>query len=1071
MFKKNKGKSSDWQPVVLHALHNEHISSKGREEKKANPIQIGKNINKSPMILVLGIFVFSLIIGFVLPVRLISPEEFSLSGELIKDITIMYASVVATMLGLCVTAFIFLNDTLKNRADADKSLRSTVNEVFKNYSNKLKWVAVGSAAAIITVVILNVFGKLGFEHMDLSSWEFKTFIVSTVMSVGYVVLIIVFSCRITYSDRLICRQSEKDHKNLEKVLAEIEEKIYANVPENVVDKLKYQDIHDNYNMSMVYVLTFPYRYGITKAPSKTNYSRYTEFLRDMGYIETVIDKICQNNINDSIVASDSVLDSMRIGFKWLYAERKGDKNHIDVRDANRYLDFIKYCLIVAERFMAHGYDNDLMEKAFEEKRKEFAALPVPCLDSNPQPADKRNASENGSTQCDSKGRRIINFKRNLSTLIDNFFYVYEVLYMYKNALIHIENTDAEKDRSRLDRMVSDSAERLAKLLKALLIERFTSFVKINDVNIGNSMVRKGWFNHTVFNDSSFTCSDFEFARLEDTVMRNCDLSTCTLRNADASAADMIGSNLNYSNLIGIDLSDAVLTRTQMSDVAFRDPEMDRAFVQRPIIVEDLPAELKNAETREFLSAIPYTKDSSGRRCICVADMLLEYGSNPENAKRLNENKRLSPDRKRRLSEKVVEWREQTRLYQTNYSDRANDYDAVKDAVSVLRNGINSGRYDNNPGKLMEQVYNALKGFEQKRKTSVIGRKLYNALYDISRIEDETTYQLRKAIFGKTYFRAANLKGATLDEVSLTSADFSHILMSFASYRNADLGESKMFSTTAKGTDFSGCNLRNCDIYRTDFSDAVFRNANLFHVIIACSNLLNANFTEAIMLNSSIINTDPIKNPADGTSYLFQNLHDERHQKDAQLSNAGCRWVLETKYGMDLYSNTKKQSAPIAVRSDWTDVIATESVFIGVDLDTSIFDRANLRRTVFADCAMRWGSFVSADFSDAMLACCSMHQTNLEGCDFAHALLHDVDMSSCCLQNSNMIGMICRNVDFSDCDMRNVNISNCVFINCRFDNTLLDNANVIRARTDASCTCVGASTTQIKGINKSNFFRA
>ena len=596
--------------------------------------------------------------------------DFEVATSIVRDINIMLISTNATSIGLYVTAFIFLNDSLKTRANEDVTLREAVDNILQRYRKNMLFIAFSIIVTVALEVISNftlgvgdATGQVGFEDtmVPLLSFRWFFFVFISACAIFLTFWTIMCSKDITHSDGLIAAEAQLNMIEHRERLIELYNRVLSDADayntltaeERLAEGVEGRELLDNladrkYSFGQACCISgvaenksggegqdiviklgdreFSFREAccsssVTKSEDEDGQSEQDIIIqlgKEVRFIETIISRICENNIDKSIMNNDFVFSSMRSGFKYLYA-RKDGSNQVDIREENRFLDHIKYQLLSTCRNDESPYDNDKVEEVFEKARLAYKFTVSDECD--------YSASIEEINSIDNKQHGYIrDYKDNTAAIIDEFFEGYEQLVGYRDALIHYSEYNGRDERSRrwkirkktstdkkYKKMIAPirwlyggwnkltaseakkkSAEKrdievrrqakersdnrrilgYAKVMKRVLLDRFTSFVKINDISLGNSVFDKGWLNYSELSDSNFTHSSFRFSRIENAVLRRCDLSTGNFIQADASNSDFTGSNFNYSDMTGIDLTNSIIDGCQMNVIRLRDIRID-----------------------------------------------------------------------------------------------------------------------------------------------------------------------------------------------------------------------------------------------------------------------------------------------------------------------------------------------------------------------------------------------------------------------------------------------------------------------------------------------------------------
>ena len=1000
--------------------------------------------------------------------------------SIVRDINILLISTSATLLGLYITAFIFLNDSLKSRVKEDQTIKEAVDFILLRYRNNMIWIALGTIAAIILEVVCNIAlggpqGDLSIENTRLLLTDIKwyLFVCATVFSIFIIAWVIWASKDITNSDDLIARQSFSNlkwHKDfLLKRFREVKENSKNITPGSATDfsTKSGKDILDDFGKGQG-IYTFERAYYSIKDKihgrkgTDEEGELFPEIKKDQDYIiqlgkvvrliELIIGRISDNNIDKSIMNNELLFQSMCSGFLWLYGRETRDAV-LDVRDVNRFLDHLKYQIITDKRFQEKPFENSEVEEAFGRAKEAFERL-----DHN-EKSDKilelLKIEQDGGLDKENKYIYKISFikdyKENIRAIIKDFFMDYEHLIGYRDALVHFDRYRRTRRRRRRDEAANENGETkteeeelkenkkilaYAELLKRILLDRFMSFVKVNDLNLGNSTLDKSWFNYSELSDSNFTHTSFKFSRMENAIFRNCDLSTCNFVLADASNTDFQGSNFSYSNLTGLDLTEAILNCAQMNSVLLRDERLDH-YIGGTLLINNI----KNNE--------------EVRRCRDDLDKLISSKA-PESAVAEQELKQVRTERRsgKVIAELVLDLSGEKEGEWLGSYTSSREQDMLPSLFLPPSQGKQCrGLLEDSYHKIMEDV---IEPHIEFRKRNKISARLLRVYSEGRKAEKPSLKGLREAWSGKVYFGVAILKSASVNEVSMKNVDFSHVQIDMASFVDSDLSETDMYYTSAQKTKFFRTNLNGLDAYRADFTGSNFTEANMVDAVITDCALTGCNFEKAILLNCMIVNSQEELPEAQRHPYMSRFIrrraegHDplqtllEYVEDEEEIDGRNCH-----------IANLDEKCA--CIDCEFSDVIGDRMSIMNVNMMRSKFNRASAQNAFLYNVLMRWCDLIGADFSNSLCHGVSFHQSGLAGAKFARAKFFACEFSNTDLSGANLISGKIEKAIFDEANLSRCNIScafvrNCSFNKCNFDGVILTDTvfeNVIFSKIDFS----------------------
>ena len=1033
------------------------------------PIKCKKKRRVNIILLVIG-----LVLGVVCITTIILSLVFSdstIGGSIVRDINIVLISTTTTLLGLYVTAFIFLNDSLKNRTKEDPQIKEAVNDILDGYRNNMIYLAIGTIITIVIQIVCNVIlGRpqeydTSIENMRVSfnSVIWIVFILASGCTLFIIAWIILASKDIMSSDYLIAQQSERNLKSHMSALLELYQKVERGEktkPGELTSDMSGKDImdtfaHKEYSFRLAYDSLEKSRERNRQSDINNAFKSKEAYVIRFGkivrFIESIVSRICDNNIDKSIMNGNLLTQSMSSGFEYLYCS-ESQNSVLDVRDEKRFLDHLKYQIITSKRFENKPFDNLEVEAAFSRAKNEFSKLSFSDSSENPtfQNFLRRLATDDYSETdtTTTQSEYIIEYKKQMKEIIGEFFDGFEHLVGYRDALVRYGQYDEraknkrfiKNKRSKDVEKVSNDERRIleyAEIFKRVLIDRFTSFVKINDLNLGNSTLDKGWFNYSELSDSNFTHSSFRYARMENAILRNCDLSTCSFILADASDTDFMGSNFNYSDLTGMDLTDCNLNKTQMNSIILRDARIDNyfglkvLFRSENIVIDELDERKRwqksiRERAREGNSA---TSDEKIR----------EAFSNLRDGKAIREDI-LGTISGRRVVKGLEKLGASCCLPKTDTNTQINT-----DEGCVLDESY----------KLINEY---LTDFIKYRKYNKVSREIYNKIPSVREKEDILFKDEREKYLGKIYFGVASLRSASVNEVLMKDIDFSFVPISEASFRDSDLSGAEMYYTMAQSVMFHRTNLNRMDAYISDFKGSNFCEATLVGSTLTDCNFQGCNFSKALLLNSVVFNTNQspqLKSKNENASKqdtIYSPLYLKHFIKKVVDEPNEIQKMLEKVDDEEIFveNGVEKRRHIIELDADrnfsdceFSDVIANEMLVFNTNMMRSRFDRASIRSAMFYNTLLRWCMSKQANFANSIFIGASFHQASFEETNFSRARFFACEFSNANMDNSTFIStkmekIIFDETNLSNCKFSSAVIRNCTFNKCNFEQVIFDN---------------------------------
>ncbi len=701
-------------------------------------------------------------------------------------------------------------------------------------------------------------------------------------------------------------------------------------------------------------------------------------------MEDLINKICSNNIDKSIIGGEKHFDSMRHGFAWLFCHndvnRSSSYQRIDIRDRNRYLDYIKYQIMVASKYVEFSpKTSDEIDYFYEKIQQAFDNKPFSI-----------------------KVKSITRFKEEVIQLIDIFFHVYETLTKYRDALFQEEeirknvNIDAEAP------VIPSDVVRLSAVAVRVLLDRFVSFVKINDLNFGNSTFNRSWFNYSELSNSNYAGSNFKNARIENAKVKNCDISTSNLSLADGSGTDFSNSNFDYSNLTGINLDNATINNCQFNRALFRDTNLD---TYKNAIKEHYLSEL-----REIVENDDSTKEEK-TYAIRILTLFDCWGASSFNSDSIKKIKNIY---------------QSIKLPEINVSDDM-------PSVSILSCQINEN-----------DIIQNTKDFIKRRLGSHISSELLSYVRECLTNESREEQLDREERYGKILLDIANLTSVSAKGSQMKETDFCHIDMQKASFENSDLSASTLYYTCAEFVSFIYSNLNDIRCFESDFFASNFSNSVMNNSQFANCNLNGTNWNKSILIGSTFIDVsdcmDAIINNNSNLSMSLQLKSCFDSSPDETLIKDTVKTIEQTSYE----TNKFWQKNCAINDSTFKNVLADNTDFINIIASRSSFNDASLKNSFIANCRMHLTDFIHSDLRYAYLVCSSMSQSNFSYANMTMSKIHYVDFCNANLSNALLNISELNHVLFVSSNLEGINLSgstikNCAFKDCRFENVILAGA--------------------------------
>lgn len=815
---------------------------------------------------------------------------------------------------------------------------------------------------------------------------------------------------------------------------------------------------------------------------KTENMKMIQLCKNVRIMEDLIDKICNNNIDKSIVKGDHRIESVKYGFQWLFCnssetymydstrENLTYKN-IDIRDKYRYLDFIKYQIMVSGRNLECG--------------------PKTASDIDTRYFKISSVFDNKIEFKDKKKNYIDNFKKNISHLIDVFFEIYTLLVEYRdnlfmeedirrvldNELIKnknkslnnnekceevIENSGQKTEIDNSLYMPSSEIVMLSFVALRVLTDRFVSFVKISDLNFGNSTFNRAWFNYSELSNSNYAGTSFKHARMENALIKNCDLSTCNFSYVDASGTDFTGSNFNYSNMTGINLKDSVLNFCQIQNAVLRDTSVDMyktGFLDNLFNIDQIRSMYSDKLSDEIDSNVLVDtevynkeKDNLTKEDIKLIDEFENVKKDYLIFKNLWETSNVNTVK---FKEDIISF-----LMSIEFSDIKND----EYPIEILDFSISS----KNRKRINELIKKYIISYTEK----IIPSSVLARIEKLLKMENENSRRNREEVYGKIRIYPSVLTNTTAKNVQMSNMDFSHITMTNASFEDADLSGADMYYTTANGASFIRSNLNNSNWFESDFHMANFSNAIINNAEFVNCNLKNTNWNKSILINSLFVDaSNTLRNIINSEDkefrFYLEYFFNLEKQVDSIISTKLNDYVLPSKA-----QETYWQNECTLNESKIENALVDNATFINIIADKASFNKSSLKNCFMANCSMHLSDLINVDFRYVYIVFSSFGSSNISESNITMAKVLNSEFCNANLSNSllnssfvnrvlfkgsnlsnlNLTNATIKNSAFISCDIDGMIIQNTTFENCVFEDILFENIIASHSASFINCKC-------------------
>ena len=585
-----------------------------------------------------------------------------------------------------------------------------------------------------------------------------------------------------------------------------------------------------------------------------------------------------------------------------------------------------------------------------------------------------------------RGNILINYKKSLREMLKDMFNVLGNLVNFDQYLTVVEDMSAYQSSTKGDDMIylksKDQTKQILALtetVKALILEYLVGYVKIRSLNLPHSFLKEAKFTHSILNDGNFMSSELTDAVFRCSSMRSCDLSMCALDGIDAVGADMRRSTFNYSDLSGADFSSAVLKECSLNSVTLFD---------RRIVLKDTYYNINFVSGR-----VNFANGSENTPVECEEAVCHSYNSFAVNS-----------------------WKEG---------------DIVNNIIAKITRNTDNDLKRQTMDMEMDNLGELLKDFNNNINNAVEEYRVEYATVCPSPVFMNWAEKVYKEHNYNYNFEPAKLRNASITRASMPNTDMMYINMEGATFDDTDISSSRFFFNNSSSSRFSNSNAGNCKFYRGDFSNSTFFNANAINTEYIDCNLSGSSFENAMLIGAKFISTE--------SDELF--IEKLLNYTDGEFC-VSDKEILTIKTEHGLWKDSVVSHADMQ-DCNMQNCVFSNGVFVGINLDRSVFSNADMKKSFIYNCLVRWADlykvnlsyslimgtmFDHAGFNDSMLSNCRM---------FANVL------TECNISKTNLVSCRFDNVVFINCDFSGANLSNSVFHNCVFKDCNFNQANLIK----------------------------
>lgn len=551
-----------------------------------------------------------------------------------------------------------------------------------------------------------------------------------------------------------------------------------------------------------------------------------------------------------------------------------------------------------------------------------------------------------------------------------------------------EKSDGENSKSGELRFLYDPEAMkhilsLTECVKRIILDYLVSFVKVQRLNLPHSFLKEARFSHSILNESNLMGSDLTGANFERAAMRDCDLSMCAMNGVKAEGADLTRSALDYVNLTGADLSNVVLNEAKLNAVTFFDKGI--------VLTENYN---KNDFILSFVDDNGLVKEKN------------DFIVTPEDV-----------DLQKDILEKISR----------------NSADPLKEEIEAKEKSA-PALYEVGLTQTIDvKIQEVLLKYVKKAKTKCPCPIL---------IAKASGWYAEK---GKEYglnFDLAELTNASVKSSALPNSNFSYLSLAGASFDDTDLNESIFYYNNVVGARFSNANLSKCKMFHSDFQDAALVNANAVQTEFLDCRFASASFERALLIGAYFFNSER------ATSYLTELI--EKYEEPQVWKRIVNKSHLQDKECPGAPTEKGVWRKSVVAHADMEDCnfqhcIASRVAFINMNLDRSMCAFADMKKSFFSNCLLRWVDMFKINFSYALFIGTVFDHSSLNNSLFSNARLFACVFAESNLANANFISSRMDCVSFNNCDLSGANLSNAKFYNCSFTDVNFLNVNISNSK--------------------------
>ena len=716
-----------------------------------------------------------------------------------------------------------------------------------------------------------------------------------------------------------------------------------------------------------------------------------EFLKAMFFTDSLVQRICDYNIDKSVLQDGFDPAKAREAFLWLMC-KSNPAEILDIQDLNRLKTFFKIQCNRDLRLAGKYYDTTHVDKKYD-------------LVMNSLPSSR--SGRVGAVRT---------FKDILQNLIHDTFEQYEVLFSYRKYLLTLTASD-DMDIIKQDIIDLRNAIVIANAVKRVFLSFFCSYLKIPNLELGHSELSDGHFSRANISDSNFINSNFKYTQIDNAVASGSDFSICNFMMCNAKGSTLNNCTFNYSNMSGMNLSNASLSESLLDAVIFRDNQLD-------VSIEFANQLLGNSENKELGGLYCQKLDERKR---VLEELKTLSNTEADRIDKLTSTDTAIPEDQRIEVYSI----ERIRTFARSLTKDSQDNPDIKELTFSKSEDKTPHLLVNDHDTIFDEVLKKMGAYLDPMwhycRNKVIDKDLLHVLAAAEVYESAQKRKERFREFGAVCFKPTILRGTSFSNCSMPQIDLSLIDMTNATFIESDLSRSLGYYCEAKNSSFAKANVIGGEFFESNFDNSNFSGSNCINATFINCGLHALNISNALANGIAIINLKK------KTAFLTELLRPiESSDPDSVLSKLSEN-VNDSEYLTD-------ELIDIA-DSNWMGTSASNAIFMGMKMDRSNFSTSDLSNSTFFNCAVRWASFNKCDFPYSLLLGSSFHQSVFSDSMLSQTRVFCSEFSGCRMTNLIFIGVRCEKALFYHNDMSDANFSRSIFRNCIFRNCNFTNLNI------------------------------